>query len=993
MHLFSIAPGQPFLPALARGTLSRLGTGEALAAATILLPTRRAARALQAAFLREADAPALLLPRLRPLAGLSVEDADELALPALLDLPPAVDALRRQAVLAGFAAKWPRHAGGPPTAEHAWALGGELAKLLDEIALEEAETLPDDPALLEHRWLERLDALAPENLATHWQITTTFLRAMVLEWQGWLEGQGLLDIGVRRVMALRAQRRAWEDAPPEGAVIAAGIGMGGTIPAASDLLRTIATRLPQGFVVVSGEDAATAALGPEALAEAPTHPFAGQRAMLVRMGATLADAAPWVPGEATPRANLLGTALLPAGALAPWLRHGTPEAALDGLTRLDAGDSQHEATAIALALRGALETPGARAALVTPDRDLARRVAAELPRHGVLADDSAGQPLSDTPPGAFLRLIAGLAAGEMGPVALLALLKHPLCAAGMARADLLAAARALEEKALRGPAPAPGFPGLRALGLEEAAPLLAALEAALDGFTALPDDAPPRPPAELLEAQLRAAEALATTPDLPGGLRLYAQAEGESLARHLAALPPALAELPPIAPAEWPGLFEALLASGTTRAARVARGRVGAALHPHVEILGLLEARLLDFDLVVLGALDETIWPQAADPGPWMSRPMRRDFGLPSPELRIGRVAADFFLFGAGSARAVFSRAARRGGSPTVPARWLTRLDTYLKGQGAVMAPAPEAHWARLLDAPASVTPQPRPAPNPPRDARPHRVTVSDVAMLIADPYAFHARHVLGLRALPPLEQEADAADYGNLVHRAMHRFLAQLGAGWPGAEAARTVWEAAMAEALARAAPRPAVAAIWAPRLARIGAEVIRLEAAARPVLAGSLAEVKGRLELKRPGGTLRLDARADRLDRFTDGNLRVVDYKTGTTPSGTDVERGSAPQLPLEALIAERGGFAGLEPGPVTALEYWRLTGALDPSEVKTLKLDIPEAVEQAHAALGRLADRFLFGTAPFAAHPHRRRRAAPDYRHLSRADEWSAGEGGEP
>lgn len=993
MRLFTIAPGLPFLPTLARGALARLGTGEELAAATILLPTRRAARALQAAFLREADSPALLLPRLRPLAGLSVEDADELALPALLDLPPAVEPLRRQAVLAGFAAKWPPRFGGPPTAEHAWALGGELAKLLDEIALEEAEILPDDPALLEHRWLERLDGLAPESLASHWQITTTFLRAAVVEWQAWLHAQGLLDVGVRRVMALRAQRRAWEENPPEGAVIAAGIGMGGTIPAASDLLRVVATRLPRGFVVLTGEDVATAALPEAALDGAPTHPFAGQRAMLARMGATLADAVPWVPGEATPRAHLLGTALLPAGHLAPWLEPGLRPEALAGMTRLSAGDSQHEATAIALALRGALETPGARAALVTPDRDLARRVAAELPRHGILADDSAGQPLSDTPPGAFLRLIAKLAAGEMGPVALLALLKHPLCAAGMARGDLLSAARALEAKALRGPAPAPGLAGLRALGLAEAAPLLDALEACLDGFTALPDDAAPTPPADLLDAQLRAAEALATTPELPGGLRLYAQAEGEALARHLAALPPALAELPPIAPAEWPGLFEALLAAGTTRAARVARGRTGAALHPQVEILGLLEARLLDFDLVVLGALDETIWPQAADPGPWMSRPMRREFGLPSPELRIGRVAADFFQFGAGSARVVLSRAARRGGSPTVPARWLTRLDTLLKGQGLVMATAPEAHWAKLLDAPEAVRPQGRPAPSPPRAARPHRVTVSDVALLLADPYAFHAKHVLGLKPLAPLEQEAGAADYGNLVHTAMHRFLVLLGAGWPGEAQARLMWEEAMAEALARAAPRPAVAAIWAPRLARIGAEVIRLEAAARPRLRQSLAEVKGGLDLRRPGGVLRLDARADRLDLFDDGNLRLVDYKTGTTPSGKEVARGDAPQLPLEALIAERGGFEGMEGGPVTALEYWRLTGALEPGKITALDLDIADAVERAHAALLRLADRFLFGEAPFAAHPHPRRRAAPDYRHLSRADEWSAGEGDAP
>ena len=71
-----------------------------------------------------------------------------------------------------------------------------------------------------------------------------------------------------------------------------------------------------------------------------------------------------------------------------------------------------------------------RAALVTPDRDLAGRVATELLRYGVVADDSAGEPLADTPPAVFLRLLARAVAEELAPVPLLALLKHPLAAAG-----------------------------------------------------------------------------------------------------------------------------------------------------------------------------------------------------------------------------------------------------------------------------------------------------------------------------------------------------------------------------------------------------------------------------------------------------------------------------------------------------------------------------------------------------------------------------------
>lgn len=1005
MRLFTVPLGLPFLPAVARGTLERFGTGEALSAATILLPTQRSARALRDAFLAASQSDALLLPRTRALAGLSVEDVDELQLPALLKLPPAVDPLRRQAVLARFAARMPRHAGGPPTAEHAWSLGGELAKLLDEIALEEAEPLPDDPALLAHLWLDRLDALAPENLARHWQITTTFLKGVVRAWEEWLAEQGLLDIGVRRVLALRAQKREWEERPPSTPVIAAGIGLGGTVPAAADLLRTIATRLSCGFVILPGEDEASARIPTEELAEACTHPFSGQRRMLHRMGATMADAQSWTadPPPAGERAALLGTAMLPPGSLRAWQTRDPARwgGAMRRLHRIEAADSQAEAAAIALTLRGALERPGARAALVTPDRDLACRVASELPRHGILAEDSAGQPLSATPNGVFLRLVAHLAAGECGPVPLLAVLKHPLCAAGWERGDWNAAVRLLELRVLRGPSPAPGFDGLRAAmdatRLDDAARarlerLLRSLEDALGPFKSLPRHGALRPAADLLDEHLLAAERLAETPALEGGLRLYAQAEGEALARHLAALRPAMAEMAPLPPGEWPTLFESALSLGTTRGARVSRGR-SEAHHPHVEILGLIEARLLDFDCVVLGALDENVWPQAADPGPWMSRPMRREFGLPSPELRIGRVAADFLTVACAGRHVTLSRAARRGGSPTVPARWLTRLATFLRGQAKGHAHGlslPLSHapaWAEALDRPeGGARPWERPAFAPPAAARPHRLTISDVATLIADPYSFYAQRILRLRVLEPLEQEPGAADFGNLVHAAIHRFLGALPPTWPGEAEAARLWEAASRDAEADAQLRPAMAALWRPRLARVGGFVRGVEAARRPGQLSAKAEVRARWDLRRPGGVATLEGRADRVDLLPDGAVRLVDYKTGAPPSAKDVRAGNAPQLALEALLAEEGAFEGVAAAPVEALEYWKLTGALDPGEVKRLDVEMPELVAEARRAVEGLADRFLFGRAPFLARPHPGRAAKADYAHLARIAEWS-------
>ena len=1011
MNLFDIPAHLPFLDCLAAGVLERVASPDALARATILLPTRRSARALRDAFLRSARDQALLLPRMRALAGLSTEDADELALPSLLDLPPAVAPLTRQSVLTGLVMRLPARHGGPTTPEQAWQLAGELGRLFDEVALEEKD--PDllaatDPLTFAEAWLDRLEQLVPQEQATHWQITTTFLRGVASQWAQWLRDEGLLDIGLRRVLALRAQTEAWASEPPQDAVIAAGIGVGGTIPAAAALLKIVAS-LPLGAVVLHGLDRGALGRIWQAVENAPTHPFSSQARLLKAMEADSERIRRW-PGcdviEARrvpePRAALIEVALRPPEGLEPWTerRPDLWQPGLAGLSLLEAPDAQAEAAAIALTLREALESPGARAALVTPDRDLARRVSAELIRHGILADDSAGEPLATTPTGSFLRLLAQMVAEDFAPVPLLATLKHPLAAAGMDRAEWLAGVRLLERRVLRGPRPQGGLEGLRraaeATQPETQARLMALLDAlgrALDGF-ALGDRAA-RPPADLLAAHLAAAEALATLPDMPGGIRLYAAEEGEVLATHLADLAPALQRLPPLDPRAWPALFDAALEGPAARTRRTARGRDLAA-HPRVEILGLLEARLLSFDRVVLGALDETVWPLSTDPGPWMSRPMRAAFGLPEPEARIGRVCTDFLLTACAAPDAVLSRAARRGGTPTVAARWLTRLETFLRGQGLALPHSPAARWAADLDEPAQVTPVERPCPAPAAALRPREISVTDVSELLADPYAFYARRMLRLRRLDDLDADVGAIDYGQIVHGALAGFVQGVSQGpWPGEARARDIWRHAAAEALDAQGPRPGLAAFWRPRLARIGDFVVALEAEMRAGggIAASHVEKDAKLELRRPRGVVTLKARADRLDRLGDGSLAILDYKTGDPPRKEALEDGSAPQLPLEAAMALEGAFEGVPAAPVRALSYWKLTGGQEPGEQREMVTE-PEDVERlaldSLGKLGTLVDRFLLGDAPFTARPHPLRATrGRDYDHLSRVAEWADAE----
>jgi len=1013
LGLYNIPAHLPFLDTLAQGVIEEMGgLGDdpaTLARVTILLPTRRAAMALREAFLRAAGGRTLLLPAMRALTGLSVEDADELALPGLLDLPPAVDAPRRQAVLTALVLRLPPRYGGPSGPEQAWRLATALAELLDEMALEGCDPLA-------------LPGLVPEEFATHWQVTITFLRGVLDAWNQWLEEQGLMDIGPRRVAALEAQAEAWRENPPADPVFAAGIGAGGTIPAAAALLKVIAG-LPRGAVVLhDGMEKMTPELW-EAICQSPTHPLFGQSRLLQDMGAVPADIRPWHglggahlepagvpvgdPGLAR-RAELLGRVMRPAAGIGAWLDRQPDywKPALAGLSLLEAADVQAEAVAIALLLRQALEMPGARAALITPDRDLGRRVAAELTRHGVLADDSAGQPLGETPAGAFLRLLARAVAEGFAPVPLLALIKHPLAAGGMQRAAWMEAVRLIERRALRGPRPAPGLPGLRArvleaLGRERDAALLAsalglldALEAALADFSELPDS-PARPPADLLDAHLIAAEALASTDTRPGGLRLYAGEEGEPLAVHLASLPPAFRELAPMSPASWPALFDVALEGPLAPSIRISRGREGGR-HPRVAILGLLEARLQHFDLAVLGALEEGVWPQATDPGPWMSRPMRADFGLPAPEARIGRVAADFLLAAASAPQAVLARARKRAGSPTVPSRWLTRMETFLAGQhdggpGLALDASPALGWAAALDVPSEVRPCPRPAPAPPPEARPREISVTEVAGLMADPYGYYARRVLRLSPFDPLDAEVGASDYGNLVHETMADWTRRLGAEpWPGEAEARAWFDDAAEKALAQAAARPGLLAFWRPRLARIGDFVVAQEAAVASThrIMARHAEVKGGLSL---AGGLSLKVRADRIDRLADRSLSIIDYKTGTPPTNAEVADGRAPQLPLEAAIAAVGGFEGIEPEHVSALTYWRLTGGSTAGEVRPVKGDPAALAADARDNTEALLQGFLLGTRRFMARPHPRRKPVRnDYDHLARVAEWGSEEG---
>jgi ATP-dependent helicase/nuclease subunit B len=993
---FTIASQRPFLADLAAGlagVLAPLGP-QGAADALILLPTRRACRELAGAFVEASPGAAALLPRIRALGDLDESEAPFEPGEAALDLSPAISPSGRRFELARLVVENEALLERRLDAGAALELADALAAFLDACQIEEV----GDPDLI--------DGLVEGELARHWRISADFLRLALVAWPRRLADLGLMDLGARRVALLRHLGAAWTKTPPIAPVIAAGST--GAAPAAADLLAVVAA-LPRGAVVLPGLDLS---LAEEAWREVgEQHPQGGLKRLLARAGIDRSEVREWGSGEAVSagrwRRRLISEALRPAEQTADWREviekireEGGPgrdsiAQGLDGLFVTAAADEEEAAALAAVLMREALETPGATCALVTPDAALARRVSGRLERWNITADTSAGAPLAGFPAAVLASRIAAFTAD---PVSLLAILKHPLTRLARPAADLGRARRALERHGLRGPRPA-GWEALtarlrekladatsgehsspsRAAAIEAAMALIAPLSAALDLAGAAWSEET-APAAEAARALAAAMEALARGPG--GGLGdLWGGQGGEALGALIASLIGESEGLPAVTRAGFSGLIDALLARELVRG--------GAATHPRLKILGVLESRLLAADALILAGLEEGVWPRGAPIDPFLSRPMRVELGLPPPERRLGLSAHDFAQ-GAASPQVVLIHSRRRAAAPAVESRWLWRLRVLASGAGLALPSRDDAlAWARGLDAPVEAPPPAlssarRPRPAPPLAARPRAMAVTSIERWQRDPYSIYARDILRLRPLAPPDQQVDALARGTAIHKAIELFSKEHPRMGDDAEA---VFERLLIEALAAAGVREERMARERALAANVAPWMVRFERRRRPG-ARILIENRGALTLPAPGGPFRLTARADRLEHRGE-TADILDFKTGAPPSDKQVRSGIAPQLTLTAAILAAGGFEGAAAVAPGELVYVRVRGGRIPAEeiAPAPRHESAGLAAKALAGLGRLVALFDDEATPYPSwvRPQFMSRYSGDYDHLARLWEW--------
>jgi len=1058
-HLFSVACGPDFLAEAVRALLAnRLIAGAdmrdpaQLADTVLYVPSRWVARALRAAFVEAAAHKAAFLPDIRPL-GEGTEDsfdrfAEDFMSNALspagardwLSRPAPIGAYARQALLARLIRPWREKLPGhiralfgretvevpANTADALW-LARNLAALMDEMETEGA-----DPALLQ--------TIAPADLAEWWQVTVEFLHCVFAVWPAILAERGEITAAGRRNAVLRAAavrleqkslsvHSLFQPAAVKNRPVLV-LGSTGSIPAVADFIKTVAW-LPQGAVVLPGldrvlEEAAWDGLDKEEHNPAAfAHPQFALKKLLRRLNARRETVIFLGRQSAAQkqREKWISEIFRPAGSTEVWHKHktapGGKKAGLNSVSLIEAPTMREEALALAVCLRAALAEPNSRAALITGDRLLARRVCGELARFGLQAQDSGAMPLAASEPLALLRLLLACIFTPGDAAAVLAVLKHPLTRLGFARADLRRQVEDFEYFALRGGtgrislAKADEFMRERlqklantekiannfaADRMDEALRLAGLLTAAAAPLQRL---AQKEGPVELEEAVIATIETFENfgRDERQSLKRLYAEAPGQKLIAFCRSLLASRAGLS-FAAAEWPEVFAALIADNDVEMPRNG--------HPRLFILGLFEARLHNFDTVLIGGLNEGRLPAGPPDSPFLSRAMKAALNLPPPEQKIGFAAHDIAQLLA-MKKLVLSRSLRLDNAPAIASRWLQRLQAVTGEADLAAIKARGQAWLTLAQKLDSAPVQgfaPRPNPKPPLKLRPSRFSVTEIETLRRNPYAVYARRILRLKPLEPLIRDESAAERGTLYHAILAGFsqyysAANIDAVRPQAEATLL---ALAREEFAKLQLPPDIAALWQPRFLSLVPHYIDWEASLDP--RRRFAEIQAEDTAIADTGCF-LRGRADRIDLLTGSGeasmpeAEIIDFKTGSTPSRRQAASLAAPQLALEAALLRRGGFAEIRAALAENLFYLRLKAdgeviaeniAARPNR-NAPEIRAPALAEKAWAQLERLMRHFQQPDSGYLAH------ALPplgqysdDYDHLARVFEWSSGTGEE-
>lgn len=945
------------------------GSKEKLVDVIFLMPNRRTCISLKEAFIRYNGQKPVMLPKIIPVGD--IEEDDIFLLNANNEefndsILPAIREYERLFLFAKLIVSKPADYGmSEMNFAQALSLAKDLALLID-VSYNEGISFNE------------LKNIVPEQFATHWQQTLEFLKIITDNWPKILNEKNVTDLAYRKNMLIELKASLWQQNKTKQKIIAAGITAGYE---SFHKLVKIVSELENGEVFLYGLDKTLSDNEWDLIG--PTHPQFELKKLLSYLSVDRFDVADYIQPTKPQRERFISEVMLPAKATSRWrdLHNGSYSfETIEGISFIECADDRQEALSVALILRETLNNPSKTAALVTTDRNLARRTATELERWGIKIDDSAGKPLHLTPVGVFLRLILNVIETDFSLLSILALVKNPFVKMSLEPTSLLKTVRNWEYNIRK-----PIFSEQSKQIPEELSRWIIDLKELLRPLYELFQQ-PAISLSKLIKTHLEVAETLCADNQNSGEQNLWKGDDGKSAAELFGTLLQQSDIAGTIAPDEYINVFTLLLSTKNVR--------YNYGTHPRLKILGPIEARFNRYDTIVIGAVNEGFWPELPKADPWLSRPMKSLLNMSLPDKEIGIAGFDFCQLMC-SDNVFITRSNRSNSSPTNKSRWLLRMETVLKAcniNRSLIYDKKFLQMVYMLDRPTKLQKINPPAPTPPVEARPRTLSASAIEILMRDPYEIYAKYILKLKPLEDLETPLNASDYGNLIHKVLEKFNTKFPNELPN-NAYSELIQIALDE-FSKTNADSQVRAFWWPLLEKTAKWIIKTETEYRKNIKHTYAEVQGDIQIQSPAGVFTITARADRIDITTEGKIKIVDYKTGTPRSKNEVNAGYAPQLPIEGLIASKGGFNkeingkkfNIKALPIDELSYWKLGDKVICYNVtdEDYKLNLIEKTED---NLQKLVSLFDFKTTPYIARPNPKHLPKySDYEHLARVKEWA-------
>ena len=386
-----------------------------------------------------------------------------------------------------------------------------------------------------------------------------------------------------------------------------------------------------------------------------------------------------------------------------------------------------------------------------------------------------------------------------------------------------------------------------------------------------------------------------------------------------------------------------------------------------VQILGLFEASGLRFDRLWIMGMHDNAWPEAPAPDPFLPFRLQRRFDLPrsSPgrELEFARTLTARLLSSAPTV--VVSHPEREGDSDLRVSPLFGTLREVAAADLGLLASA--GYLEQVQRSSRMETLEDHHGP-PCSDAALEGGT-SVFKLQAACPFKAFAELRLGAKAPDQPEDGLSALDRGQLIHRILedvwNRLRSHQGLSSMTEDRLEEIVGSTVSSQIRnfsrrrRALRNPRFAAIEQARLEGVIGLWFFLERGRQPF--AMLEQEEGR---RVTVGGIDLKIRTDRVDRLENGELVILDYKTGEcSPSDWDGPRPDDPQLPIYAVAASSpvaGVFFGrLQTGKIGFQGLSRSAGIVPGDGVRDGQ-PLDRTIEEWRDVLDRLGGDFRAGLA---------------------------------